>query len=159
MPYVDRTDGLITGRYTAAQYPEQEYVPDDSPDLLPPLSEILDARHDAINAMRDAACTSDVSVTINGTAYRFQADQRSQNLVMGAVMGIVAGVAGPPPTWRSSDNIDVPIVLVDLQNIGKAMIQKTTLAYEKSWALKAQADALKTADELTALDVSTGWPV
>jgi len=104
-----------------------------------------------IDDWRDAACVSNVSVTLGGAAHQFQADQRSQALISGAIVGAVAGISAPPSIWRSVDNINVPITIADLKAIGLAMVDQTNVAYEHSWALKAAVDAAATQADLDAI--------
>lgn len=104
-----------------------------------------------IEGWRDLACIANVSVTIGGIAYQFQADQRSQSLVSGAIVGVVAGISTPPVTWRSANNVDVPIAIGDLKAIGLALVNQTNTAYAHSWALKAQVDAATNQAQLDAI--------
>jgi len=118
----------------------------------PPFADLADAKKSQINNWRDAACNADVSVTLSGTAHQFQSDQRSQSLISGAVLGVMAGISPPPSVWRSADNVNVAITLDDLKAIGLAMVTQTNAAYLHSWELKALVDAATTQPELDAIN-------
>jgi len=117
----------------------------------PELDEVKQNKRGKINASRTRQCTESVLVEVNGVSYNWQADERSQQLILASITLAVVGVVAPPPVWRTADNIDVSITLTDLQNIAKAMFTQTNLAFAKSWTLKAMLDQATSVSEVEGI--------
>lgn len=135
--------------------PFQQYV--DAWDALTPavpvptLGELKVAKRSQIDTWRDAACVVNVSNAVGGITYWWQADARSQGLISNVITLADSSVRPAPPIWRTADNINVPITLTDIKNIAAVIANQTDLAYVHSWALKAQANAATTEDQLNAI--------
>ncbi|MBU0665340.1 MAG: DUF4376 domain-containing protein [Proteobacteria bacterium] len=103
-----------------------------------------------IEAARDAACYADVTAL----GHTWQADIRSQDLLNKTISLCALGLP-LPPTWRTLDNIDVPITgMADLLAIAGAMAYQTQFAYSTSWALKAQGLAATRVQQIETIV----WP-
>lgn len=97
-----------------------------------------------IEAARDAARYANATALVGGVPHVWQADQKSVELLNGAITLAQSGLP-LPPSWRSFDNVDVPItMLADLLAIAGAIAVQTQAAYSKSWTLKAQIAAATT---------------
>lgn len=123
----------------------------EADEIRSPFAQRQIAKKSEVERMRDVAVTADVSVTIHGVEYTFQADSRSQALVQGALLSVVAGISPAPTTWRSSNNTDVTITIDDLRAIGVAMVSQTQAAYSRSWTLKKQVGSAKNQADLDAI--------
>lgn len=107
---------------------------------------LKDAKKLRINAERDAQCTADVVVF----GRRWQADKRSQELLIQAISLAQAGLP-LPPVWRDADNHDMPVTaLSDLLAIAGAIAQQVQTAYVQAWTRKAAVDVATTAEEVEA---------
>lgn len=115
---------------------------------IPSLEDIKATRNIYVNNCKDVACY--MPIAYNG--YEWQADSRSQSLLSSAILLAQIGVAPAPSTWRSLDNIDVPVDLDFLKGLAGAMAYQTQQAYAKSWTLKAQIAAASTAEAVNAID-------
>lgn len=114
----------------------------------PELDEVKQSKRGKINSDRTSQCTEPVAVTVNGTSYNWQADERSQQLILASITLAVVGVVAPPPIWRTADNIDVSVTLTDLQNIARAMFMQTNQAFAKSWLLKSMVEQATSVPEV-----------
>ena len=115
------------------------------------LEEVKPKKREKIHIDRNKQLTTSVPVSVNGTSYLWQADEKSQQLILATIVLAVTGIQAPPPTWRTEDNQDVPITLVDIQNIARAMAIQTGQSFIKSWTLKAILDRVTTVEEVEAI--------
>ena len=93
-------------------------------------------------------------VTYNG--HRFDSDEAAISNLNG--MCAVIGVGIPVPqgfTWRSTDNVNVPMTAQQLVGLVGAMMVYRSACYQNSWALKA---AINASDEPLMVHISDGWP-
>ena len=109
------------------------------------------AKYAAIEQWRDEARYANVTVDVNGAAHPWQIDPISSQLILSAATNNKVFGFPLPPTWRTADNIDVPIGINDLAAIIAAGAIQTQMAYAKSWALKAQVAAASSQAELDAI--------
>jgi hypothetical protein len=104
----------------------------------------------------DALRVKNLVLDITFLGHPFQTDPVAvQNL--SGVIGYM-GMGGPLPEgfcWRSSDNINVPMTPRVLRELAGTILAYRNAVYVHSWVLKAQLDA---ADDLSAFDVTLGWP-
>ena len=119
--------------------------------VVPTLEELKLSTKKQVEIERDVRACMDVLVDVGGTAFSFQADQRSQNLVMGTLLGTATGTAKLPPVWRTSNNLNVPICLDDLKHIGAAMSLQVNTVYTQSWDVKAKIDAATTIEGVQSI--------
>lgn len=88
----------------------------------------------------------------------FDADATAQRNVSAWMVNIAAGQN--PPTgfvWRGYDNVDHPADAAFIVGLGNAITLRGSYLYQRSWIKKAEVDALSTAAEVKAYDVTTGW--
>jgi len=123
---------IVLGMYDKLPFGHQ-WVPH-----TPTLQEAQTTMITQIELWRDAACQADVSTTVGGTVYPWQADKRSQEL-LNSVLAMASNGIPCPTVWRSSNNINVAVTQADLVGIAAAMAASTQAAYARSWVLKAQA--------------------
>jgi hypothetical protein len=95
-----------------------------------------------IHQWRDTYRFSDITVSVGGVVHQWQVNKDSIDLITGAIDMVTQTIASCPPTWRTSDNVDVPITITDLKVIAGAAAVQTQAAFSHSWVLKA---ALSTA--------------
>lgn len=100
---------------------------------------------------RAAVAHADVHVQVGDKSYAFQADDYSFMLLSRTVRLVERKAVPCPPTWRSSDNQNVPVTLEDLQNIEAAMMVQIHQAFAHAFALKDQIIAAADAGNLPAL--------
>lgn len=144
----------------AADGSEDDYIQDglvaidlDEADALRfPFGQQQDKSRAEIKRMRDVSASADVQVAIQGVYHSFQSDVRSQALLQGALIGVMAGISPAPSVWRSSDNVDVDVTVDDLKVIGAAMLHQTNSAYLRSWELQALVDEAKNQEELRKIE-------
>ncbi len=118
----------------------------------PTLGEAQESQKDLIDSWRLAACHADVSVSVGGVTYPFQADEKSQKLLGNVITLNSAGITSAvPPVWRSSNNIDVPVTITDIVNIAIAIANQINTAYAHSFTLKADVDAATTISAVQAV--------
>lgn len=73
--------------------------------------------------------------------HRFDSDPRSQTNIIGTANAVQAGIALPADfTWRTQDNINVPMDGPGLIALGAALLAHVSEQYAKSWALKGQIE-------------------
>jgi len=93
-------------------------------------------------------------VTFNGHDY--DADPVSKGNVVATVAAVSVGVPLPDGfTWRTSDNVDVPMTSTDLVGLAGTMLARGNAIYAWSWTLKA---AIEAADDPSTVDINAGWP-
>ena len=116
-----------------------------------PFPDLQAAKRAQIEQWRDEARYADVTVEVYGSPHPWQIDPISSQLILSAATNNKVFGFPLPPTWRTADNIDVPISINDLAAIIAAGAIQTQMAYAKSWALKAQVAAASTQADLDAI--------
>ena len=120
------------------------------PQSVPQLQTLVDAqnsRYAYVDAMRELACEADVSAL----GYFFQSNQRSKDLLNGAV-ALASNGLPLPEVWRSTNNVNVSInSIADLLAIAGAMAVAVQAAYLHSWVLKAQIEAALDIDSVNSI--------
>lgn len=106
----------------------------------PTLGEEKQIKKEKINRDRVYQCIYSITAEVNGISYNWQADERSQQMILASIVLASVGVVDVPTVWRTEDNINVQVTLQDLKNIAKAMFLQTNNAFLKSWTLKAMLE-------------------
>lgn len=94
-----------------------------------------------ITEWKAAAMAQDVVVKVSGKPFKFQADENSAIRLSRTVSMVEKKAVDCPPIWRSSDNLNVPVTLEDLQAIEVAVTKQMQQAMIRSWQLKDELDA------------------
>lgn len=115
---------------------------------IPLLSEVKLEKITTIENKRNEKCFAPITVL----GHTWQVDSRSQSLLTSAILLSEIGVTPVPSTWRSLDNIDVPVTLADLKSIAGAAAAQTQYAYSQSWELKAAVAAASTVEEVQSIE-------
>lgn len=118
---------------------------------VPSIEDVRVAQRLQVEQWRDAACVADVSVAVNGVAYPWQADKRSQELLSTAVSLAALGVIPAPAVWRNAVNQDIPVTLQDLKSIAAYIAYQTNTAYSYSWGLKKRINDALTVSDILAI--------
>lgn len=139
----------ITSLIAFQSYLDQYDIQDIPP--VKTLDQVKAEKTTEISTERDNECRSDIDLEVNSMIHTFQADDRSQTLIMGAIVGYDSGATQAPSVWRSSSNVNVNVSIDDIKALAAAIIARTNLAYVKSWALKAQVDAATTIADVDAI--------
>lgn len=119
--------------------------------VVPSLAELKEEKARQVDLWRTQARYADVTVTVGGVDHTWQVDEGSQQLIMNAITVYSLGIAPLPPTWRTSDDIDVSVTLDDLKAIASAAVTQTSLAFYHSFQLKNQIEAATTPEQLDAI--------
>lgn len=107
---------------------------------------------DQVNSIRTARLAA--GCTFAG--HRYDSDPQSVANVTATVAAVAAGIALPAGfTWRTADNVDVPMTASDLVQLGGALLAYGDAVYRASWALKA---AVAASDAPETIDLTVGWP-
>ena len=77
------------------------------------LEEAKASKKTEIEEARNKACF----IPVSAIGHTWQVDTRSQTLLSSAILLAQIGATPVPPTWRSIDNVDVPVTLDDLKTI------------------------------------------
>ncbi len=88
----------------------------------------------------------------------FDTDAQSLRNISYWHLQILSGVILPENfTWRDTNNIDHLVDETFIINLSKAITEKGTLIYQKSWQHKANIDAISNYIELKNYDINIGW--
>lgn len=142
-------DGMPVGaRLVAADYqamPNETLVAGDAlPDLSAFMSsgQILTIARIAARARIDSARAGAIAGGVQWGGRTWDSDDSSRANLTGAVAAFSAGVPVPAGfVWRTRDNVDVPMTLVDLVALAAAMLDHVNAQYARSWLLKSEIDA------------------
>lgn len=105
-----------------------------------------------VNARRTRAIAAGVAFE----GYVYDSDSTSLANVTAAVAGAAAGIPIPEGfTWRTADNVNVPMDVEQLVALGAAMLAHGSACYAYSWALK---DAINDSDDPLSINLDEGWP-
>jgi len=158
--FVDRdTDsGLIVARYANRQRIDQEEIADDAAEIL--LKDAVTAKRAAIEAAFAAAVAA--GVEYGGKV--LQIDDASRANISGQAVRAAAAVAGLnavtwPETfaWRMLDNTYLPLSATDMLDMAQAASDRYIALRFRLGQLKDALAAATTADEVAAIDPSSGW--
>lgn len=153
----DRELGRVIGRGDSAWPLYQAWIAEGNvpgPQSVP--SRPIEARRAdmlaAINAKRISALASGVSFK----GHRYDSDEGSRANVTAIVAAVSAGIRLPANlTWRTANNLDVPMDAVTISELGAAMVEHVDRCYRRSWELKRIVEC---ADEPELVDIMAGWP-
>jgi hypothetical protein len=85
----------------------------------------------------------------------------SQRKITGAVtMALIASTAGAPFSidWTMADNSSATLDASGMITLGVAVGRYVSACHDRGATLKAEIDAATTIEELTSIDIDTGWP-
>lgn len=121
-----------------------------------PIDQVKTNKKSAVNLMREQHIQQ--GITWNGNL--FETDIASQGKLTAVVTSVAAGLTLPANfTWRTADNIDVPMTGQDLKDLAQVVLNHVDACYKNSWVHKDAIDVLTTAADVAAYDYTTGWPV
>jgi hypothetical protein len=115
---------------------------------LPPVVQIEKQRRDLaarVNALRNKAMVA--GVMFEGNLY--QSDERSRARI---AQRLALGTFPDGFTWRSADNLDVPMDAATFRRFALAMQAHADAFNVRAWALK---DEIAAADDPSAIDIET----
>jgi hypothetical protein len=119
-----------------------------------PLETAKGYRRDEVNSRREELLKA--GIVFQGNT--FDTDDRSIQNIMGVNTRIALGMVLPAGfTWRSANNLDVPMDNVKILALGASMAHWTDAIYNASWTHKRAIDALTTVDAVINYDTDTGW--
>jgi len=152
MKYFKSTDGRI---FAYEDDVTQAQIDKLNPGLTaidaPPAPTLADAKkskNSEINTDRASALVA--GMTYDGHTWQTDPDTRAN--LSGVVAGVAAGLPLPSGfSWRTSDNVDVPMDADGVKAFGAAMLAWVNSIYQHSWDLKNTVEAATTADEVTAI--------
>lgn len=133
--------------------PSHEWVNDGWVDQTP-IPQLKQQSVSRINTERERR--NYLPITYLGS--QFDADATAQRNVSAWMVNVAAGQN--PPTgfvWRGYDNVDHAADAAFIVGLGNAITLRGSYLYQRSWAKKAEVDALTTAEAVKAYDVTTGW--
>lgn len=155
---LDTASGDVIGPGDAAWSDYMDWLnagnaPDPAPPPAPIDREVLRANLIAmVGPLRDAQ----MALGLDYAGHVWQADEQSQARLAAAITTFQATGQIPADfTWRTLDNVDVPMALADLVALAGAMAVRTFAIWKFSWDLKSQ---LATADDPSTIDIAAGWP-
>lgn len=111
----------------------------------------------AVKAERDK-CAGGGCETALG---RVDSDERSRILIAGAVQMAQIALAGGEAysvDWVMADNQPVPHDAPAMIALGLAVGQHIAACWERAQTLRAAIEAAETVEDLTAIDINSGWP-
>lgn len=157
--YIDyQTSRVVNGEVvTIPKKPEEWFIWDNATEgwIDPsPLAVLKKKKSDEITQMRERRNLSPISYQ----NVIFDADEEAQRNVSAWMTNIAAGQN--PPTgfvWRAYDNTNHPADAEFVVGLGNAITLRGTRLYQRSWIKKAEIEALTTAEEVKAYDITTGW--
>ena len=115
----------------------------------------LEEKTDAINNYRDNVLNA--GYTWNSHIY--DSDLNSRLNLTAAVAGLGIGMTLPDTfTWRTQDNQNIPMTQTDLSTFALSMLAWAETIYGVSWYHKTNVQALTTAADVIAYDITAGWP-
>lgn len=89
----------------------------------------------------------------------WDSDAISQMNIIGANSAISAEIPLPENfSWRSATNVSHPFTVIQMRELGTALLLHKNECYQVSWNHKAAIDACQTLEALEAYDISAGWP-
>lgn len=138
MPFVIRdTNRKVTGTIAGPNPYSNEWLADSDPEVLAyrglDLASQKREKHRVINQWRDAAIAA--GVTHNNHVW--DSNPQSILLLTATLAAFTAGVPVPAGfTWRTKDNVDVPVGLPELTALARVLIQHGFAQHLKARSLK-----------------------
>lgn len=87
--------------------------------------------------------------------HRYDSDEAGRANVTAVIAAVSAGISLPANfTWRTANNLDVPMDAATLLALGAAMLEHVERCYRRSWVLK---QAIEVAGEPESIDIAGGW--
>lgn len=107
--------------------------------------------------LRRATVFTLVATSSSGIPYRIQKDKDNlANEIVGRDAGSVPD--DELTIWRGDDNLDYPLDRPGLAAFAFDMRERGKAIYAHSWALDAAIKSAQTVEELSDIDIATGWP-
>lgn len=132
--------GLIAIAESLAAQPPAVTAPEENSESNIPLAieDLARRKKTQVNEWRAEALQS---ATVDHEGHRWQVDETSRSNLQGVVLAAMAGVSLPEDfTWRSADDIDVPMQIEQLVSLGATMTLFVNDIYRHSWVIKARID-------------------
>ena len=105
-----------------------------------------------VNALR----SDKLALPVTFVGHPFQGDAEAISNINGIIAAIGVGLPLPSGfSWRSADNINVPMTPSVLLGLAGTMIKYRSACYVRSWILKATIDA---SSDPGSIDIISGWP-
>jgi len=114
-----------------------------------------------LKAAKLSELTGDCLAAIDGgfefEGHTYDSDLIGRMNIIGTATGVQAGIELPAEfTWRTADNVNVPIDGAGVIALGAALLEHVNTQYARSWALKAMVqaipdDAADAADQIAAI--------
>ena len=120
---------------------------------LPTMEELLAARLAELAALRWEKETG--GTTFNGMPVA--TDAVSQTKYIGAVVGAQID-PNAVINWKMADGTFVALDAQAITAVAMAVRAHVQACFDREAVLKAQIEAAKTAEEIAAIDLNTGWP-
>ena len=157
--FVDRQNGVVTATYNVAQYEGQEELPDGHADLVAYQLVGLKRRR-LVEVAAELARRNGVGFVYEGKAY--QLDEASQGRIDALATKAERVVAGRPnATWDgrfiAADNTEVTFTAEAFGAFADAASNVVIARRFHARDLKNQILAATSAEDLEAIDVTTGW--
>lgn len=119
------------------------------------LGETKDQMKALVNQIRKDKISA--GYTWNGNIWDI--DSESMSILSNYCSAISNGIELPDGfTWRSKENINVPMTEVELSQLNAILINQINAIYNYSWQLKETIDGISELAELDSFDVFIGWP-
>lgn len=118
------------------------------------LEQLKTAKKDQITQLRETKNLEPITYQNS----LFDCDETAQRNIQAWTTNINAGTNPPEGfVWRDYNNVDHAANASFVLGLNAAVVARGTQLYQTSWTKKAEVDALTTAEQVNAYDVTTGW--
>lgn len=161
--FIDRNDdGSVRNIWLVRQWPDQEELADDHPDMLAlALKRAKTARVEAVEASYAARQLAG----FEHDGKRFELDEDSQGKIgdLATASGFfvlgVGGVTWDPIPFVAADNtVQIFATAPEFIAFANAAKLAAQALFARRYALKTACRAAGTAEDLAAIDIEAGWP-
>lgn len=119
------------------------------------LEDAIADKKNMINIVRDEKINE--GYEWNGNIYDI--DSTSLSILANYAMSVSNGINLPPNfTWRTKNNINIPLSPSELIQLNSILILYVNKVYTYSWYLKSVLDEMQDKEEVDAFDIEIGWP-
>jgi hypothetical protein len=114
-------------------------------------------KQDEINTYRDNVFLGNEGFWFQGNIY--ECDGLAKSNVTGAITAVVVGAPLPSNyTWRSKQNINVPMNAQSLTAMGVSMGSYISTIFSWTWTLKGKLDTITDIDLIEGFNPADYWP-